>query len=342
MPGSIFPTEATFKGISQSTVGLVSSARVISGLITSILLLIIATPQNQKFNLISGGLVSAVSSLCFGLLVYGPNGVVFAVMCAIFRIICGAGGAFIWGTSIPVLVSVFPRLEERFPCLIVLSYSFGVLLGPVWGSLFYNWGGYITPFAVLAIAQSFISILSYFLVPGYKLDSSNYSVDPCSDVTVSNEGIYLAVEENNPNEIAVMCSRAVNTIDVNLGDETEVLTTLIEPRMDQKTNVSKFLRSTGVACLSLTIFSCGTTLGFTRVAIGPFLKNTFDVNQHKAGYYFFAFSALNIMAAYPVAELVRKEFGGLLFILSGTIGFIGYGGLSCSLFLMREKLILSP
>ena len=138
MLGSIFPTQATFKDISQSTVGIVSSATAISNLIASILLPIIATPQNQKFYLISGGLVSAVCSLCFALPVYGPNGVVFAVMCAICRMTCWAGGAFIWGTSIPVLVSGFPRLEERFLCLILLSYSFGVLLGPACGSLFYN------------------------------------------------------------------------------------------------------------------------------------------------------------------------------------------------------------
>ena len=52
--GPIFPTEAGKKNVDQSSVGLICSCAQISELITSLLMIVIANPQNQKFFVIAG------------------------------------------------------------------------------------------------------------------------------------------------------------------------------------------------------------------------------------------------------------------------------------------------
>ena len=97
------------------------------------------------------------------------------------------------------------------------------------------------------------------------------------------------------------------------------------------------MTSCGVLCLSLTIFACGTTMGFTGVSIAPFLQETYGVNQDTAGYYFITYSTLNVITFFPVSAFLGKGFGGLLFILSGITGILGYGGLSSLYFISNNS-----
>ena len=112
--------------------------------------------------------MAAISSLCFGILVYGPDGTIFAVMCGLCRIVCGTGCGFIWSTAVPVLITGFPRWEKILPNFVEVSFAVGSLLGPVCGSFFYNFGGYVTPFVVAAVIQVIITIMSFFFIPGHK------------------------------------------------------------------------------------------------------------------------------------------------------------------------------
>ena len=314
--GPIFPTEAAEKNVDQSLVGLISSAAAISELITSLLLIVIANPQNQKFFVISGGLISAVSTLAFGFLVYGPDGTTFAVSCAVARVVCGIGCAFTWSTSVPVLISGFPRFEKSLPNLVEMSCAFGSLLGPSCGSLFYNLGGYITPFAVAASVQGFVSILSFFLIPGYNSPRKDRSMEGTRSM-----GSNRYTFKDDVRKCHIDYDRLLDSI------------------KERDTNGKNFMTSFGIVCLSLTIISCGISLGFVGVAIAPFLKNSFGVDQSSAGYYFIAYSALNVISYFPITALNQKGFGGLLFILSGVTGMIGYAGFACLYFTKGDSAV---
>ena len=58
--GPIFPTEASTKDVSQSVVGVISAAAAVAELTASLFLIGVATPENQKFFVISGA-VSCIS-----------------------------------------------------------------------------------------------------------------------------------------------------------------------------------------------------------------------------------------------------------------------------------------
>ena len=315
--GPIFPTEAAKKNVSQSTVGLICSCAQISELITSLLLIVIANPQNQKFFVIAGGLISAVSTICFGFLVYGPNGKMFAIVCAACRVVCGIGCAFTWSTSVPVLVSGFPKWEQSLPNFVEMSFAIGCMFGPVVGSLFYNLGGYITPFAVAAGAQCVVSILSYFLIPGYNTKKKDRSME--------------AIKSMGSNKYAFKDDARKSHIDYDH---------LLDSIKDRETNAKNFMTSFGVICLSISIISCGTSLGFVSIAIAPFLKDTFGVDQNRAGYYFIMYSGLNVATYFPIAAVLRKGCAGLLFILSGVTGVIGYAGITSLYFIGNDSVFL--
>ena len=264
--------------------------------------------------LFTGGLISAVSTICFGILVYGPNGTMFAVMCAVCRIVCGVGCAFTWSTSVPVLVSGFPRWEKNLPNLVEMSFAIGCLFGPVTGSLLYKLGGYITPFATAAIGQSLISVISYFLIPGYKNPSRSKSCEAMSSVS-SNRYAY----KDDAKTARIDYDRLLDSI------------------KERETTATNFMTSLGNVCLSILIFSCGISLGFVSVAIAPFLRDSFGVDQGTAGYYFILYSGLNVATYFPVAALNQKGWYGLLFIISGVTGVLGYAGLTSLYFLKNDS-----
>ena len=106
---------------------------------------------------------------------------------------------------------------------------------------------------------------------------------------------------------------------------------------ERKTTATNFITSLGNVCLTISIFSCGMSLGFVNVAVAPFLRDSFGVDQGKAGYYFILYSGLNVATYFPVAALNRKGWYGLLFITSGIWGVLGYAGLTSLYFLKNAS-----
>ena len=175
----------------------------------------------------TGGLISAVSNLCFGFLVYGPNGTMFALTCAVCRVVCGVGCAFTWSTSVPVLLAGFPRWEKQLPNLVEMSCAFGSLLGPSCGSLFYNWGGYITPFAVAASVQFVVSFMSYFLIPGF--NSPKY--DRSSEINSSMSSNRYAYKDDVKTSTRIDYDHLLESIKERETNATNFVTSLGDPRL---------------------------------------------------------------------------------------------------------------
>ncbi|XP_075255202.1 MFS-type transporter SLC18B1-like [Convolutriloba macropyga] len=164
--GPFFPTEASvYKGISTTSIGIITGTFDVANLIAAIVLTSFITPKNQKAVFCFGALLSATCNGLFGVMGFSKGGPSFIALCSLLRFLMGTGASMVYSTAVPLLVPIYPQWSGRIASLFETCFGLGIMIGPLIGSLLFSAGGYFTPFTFAACSQILIVIICILFLP---------------------------------------------------------------------------------------------------------------------------------------------------------------------------------
>ena len=167
LPSPFFPTEAQSRGVSQTMVGIIVASFNVSVVISSILMLLVVSPERMKRWFCVGAMVCGAMCLAFGELINGPPGIIFALLSIVTRVIMGSGNAAIWSSGAPIMLPLYPNRQGRVMSLFEFMVCVGEMSGPPIASLLYSLGGYTLPFRVVGIFELFLGICCFCIFPSH-------------------------------------------------------------------------------------------------------------------------------------------------------------------------------
>jgi MFS family permease len=149
--GPFFPPEAEKKGVDINVIGYIFSIYPFSFVIVSLTIPKILQHYSRKRVFIVGSVVYALSVIGFGMIVLLDDQM-FLIMALMCRSIQGGSNAAVYTTA----YSVFSMEYEGADIMKINSYfkstlGVGLVIGLLFGTLLFMFGGYITPFVVFGI-----------------------------------------------------------------------------------------------------------------------------------------------------------------------------------------------
>ena len=159
-----YPIIAKKHGLSDSIIGLSLSFNAIAGIITSFYGDKILNSFNPKSVYLFSNLVLTICLISFGLANYVNNTFIYALINCLNRFIQGitVNISFIYAFS---CVSNFAKNNEfkKYIAFAEGTLTFGMILGPILGSVFYTYFGYEGVFISLAFLVLFFTIIIAFI-----------------------------------------------------------------------------------------------------------------------------------------------------------------------------------
>ncbi len=77
----------------------------------------------------------------------------------IWKFICGIGAGINSTSSFAIIATHYKKDREKAIGMMEASSGIGLLLGPIFGSVLYELGGYILPFLATGKASSYLNFL---------------------------------------------------------------------------------------------------------------------------------------------------------------------------------------
>ena len=109
-----------------------------------------------------GTFSQGVVSLLFGLLQFVNSTSTFIALSYVLRFVNGIGDAAVWGSSLAILLKMFPDKAATLMSYTEMCLALGYILGPSLGSILYHKGGFILPYevvgSILVTASIFLCI----------------------------------------------------------------------------------------------------------------------------------------------------------------------------------------
>jgi MFS family permease len=146
-----YPLVAREKGYGDTFIGILIAIYPIFGIITAAALTKLILKFGRKELMFVGGLVEVVGVALFGFTEFF-DGTMFVVISVVARIAMGVGGSILLTTSMACITAFYPNdnLEAKIGVMEVLG-AIGILIGPVIGSGFYAFSGYLGTFLLYAV-----------------------------------------------------------------------------------------------------------------------------------------------------------------------------------------------
>ena len=160
-----FPLEAKQKGASISQSGSVFGIYGLSAFLTSPLIAKYGSKMNPAYVYIPGSAIQAVCTLLFGVLAYIEHLWLFLTMAHILRMFMGMAIAGAWGSLLAVLLVLFPNSTSKIVAATELFYGVGYMLGPAFGGVLYNFGGFQFPFVTIGLMAILFSLMLGYITP---------------------------------------------------------------------------------------------------------------------------------------------------------------------------------
>ncbi|XP_025017265.1 MFS-type transporter SLC18B1-like [Tetranychus urticae] len=164
-----FPRVAEEKGASPAVYGFIFSILEVTILFTSPIFGKLVAYISCNILMQFGLAVSGLTVILFGFTIYLPNGITFISVCFIIRIIDGIGVSANLTSSYSAMAKQFPERIALIFGLLEVAFSLGSTLGPTFGGLLYQIGGYRFPFLVLGLVLFSATFLNYYFAP--KIDT---------------------------------------------------------------------------------------------------------------------------------------------------------------------------
>ncbi|XP_028406119.1 MFS-type transporter SLC18B1-like isoform X2 [Dendronephthya gigantea] len=145
-----YPTEANEKGAGSNVVGFIFGIFALVSVIVSPLVGSWIPTVGIRFFLFNGIFIIGVSEFLFGFLDKMPNRTLFITFSFVIRVFDGVGGAWAMTAAVAYLAQCFPDNVGSVMGSLELFSGLGLTLGPLIGGVLYEYGGFGTPFFVLA------------------------------------------------------------------------------------------------------------------------------------------------------------------------------------------------
>ncbi len=140
----ILPEYASGLGASQQIIGMLFASYAIAFLITTPIVGLLSDRVGRKLPMVCGLIGLFGSTLLFA---FSSD----LSMLFIARALQGISAAATWTAGLALISDLFPPKERQMAIGIAISGSFaGTLLGPLFGGILYEYGGYILPFIAAA------------------------------------------------------------------------------------------------------------------------------------------------------------------------------------------------
>ena len=193
-----FAIYAESKGATIAQSGSVFSIYYLAGLISSPLFAKYGSRMSPKYLFIPSSMTQAVCTFLFGGLCYIDDLALFLGLAHLLRICSGMAIAASWGSLLAALLGMFPKSTSKVIGATELFYGAGYMLGPAFGGILYETGGFMLPFAA-AGTISFVSalMLSFALPNDSHLPTKDTPCNPKSSCAtlVMNKGILMPLLE---------------------------------------------------------------------------------------------------------------------------------------------------
>ncbi|XP_045182089.2 MFS-type transporter SLC18B1-like isoform X1 [Mercenaria mercenaria] len=160
-----FPIEASYKGASQSVVGLIFGVFELVIFISSPIFGNYISKIGCKFMFVSGIMVCGSCAILFGTLDKGPDGTMFIVMCFLCRSIEALGCSAFVTALFAILAHEFPDSVITVMGSLETFSGLGMMVGPPIGGALYEIGGYGLPFFVMGTVVILCGLLTTLVMP---------------------------------------------------------------------------------------------------------------------------------------------------------------------------------
>ena len=188
-----FPLEAKLKGASISQSGSVFGIHGLSAFLTSPLFAKYGSKMNPAYVYIPGSAIQAVCTLLFGILAYIEHLYLFLTIAHILRMFMGMAIAGAWGSLLAVLLVLFPNSTSKIVAATELFYGAGYMLGPAFGGVLYNFGGFQFPFITIGLMAILFSLMLGYVTPNVNcpLEQEKGSIQSSNMALIKTGGVIL-------------------------------------------------------------------------------------------------------------------------------------------------------
>lgn len=159
-----YPTEAEFKGLNTSEIGLIFGIFELVMFITAPFLGKYMATVGSKRMFITGLLITGFTAIGFGTLNLLPAGRIFFWSSLVIRCLEALGDACFVTSSFAISAKCFPGRIATIVGIMETFAGLGYTAGPIIGSVLYEYGGFQLPFFVLGVLLIFATAVSYFLI----------------------------------------------------------------------------------------------------------------------------------------------------------------------------------
>lgn len=164
--GPVFPEFAKGKGTSESAVGWIFGAFALTVFLVSPHVGSTLLPWMGKKRVQVVGLwVLGLATMAFAIVPALPGGATLTIACLIIRVVQGVGAAMAETASYSLCATLFQDDLTEAIGVIELSVGMGYMVGPVFGGVLVELGGFHLPFLVVGALPLSMGCLLVYLVP---------------------------------------------------------------------------------------------------------------------------------------------------------------------------------
>jgi len=168
-----YPTEAEKKGATPSQYGFVFGICNIAAFFFAPIFGKFGDKIGPKRLFIIGAFTNAIFGLAFGTLQFVEDTTLYITLSYVLRFINGVSDAASWGSSLSILIKLFPDKVATLMSYTEMCTGLGYMLGPAVGSFLYEIGGFVLPFEIMGGLCLLAAFGVFFSIPDFPEDNSN-------------------------------------------------------------------------------------------------------------------------------------------------------------------------
>ena len=191
---AFYPTVAESIGATASQYGFVFGISNLAGFIAGPVFGKFGNRIGVHWMLKLGSLIQGIAGALFGFLVYITDTTLFIALSYLLRFLHGVSSVAAWASVNTMLIFIFPKDASKVVASIEVLQGLGYMIGPMLGSLIYEYGGFLATFLSTGLVGIVLSVLLIVVIPTGKydkLDDENYNDrDKCPTSTLGLTDIF--------------------------------------------------------------------------------------------------------------------------------------------------------
>ena len=159
------PLEFKKFGLDVEIYGYIFATFAISGMIWSLVCGKLLTRCGRRAVLIWGVISMGLSMISFGFINYSPSTLILTIVWLLIRILQGISSSTILTTWYSIVAITYPEEQTKYLGFLEASSGAGMLFGPPFGSVLYNFLGFELTFYIIGGVFILLSPLLWIVIP---------------------------------------------------------------------------------------------------------------------------------------------------------------------------------